>query len=243
MQTSVAMRSLIESFEGCRLEPYADAVGVPTVGFGHTGDDVSLAMDPISQEQADQLLAADLEKFEGYVTDLCPVCSQQQFDALVSFTYNLGQGALEGSSLRRLHNEGDYTAAAQEFGKWNHAGGQVLAGLTRRRAAEAEAYATGTYGEGTRLLPEERMKDYKLPPQFLTRSPGHYRDWIRACKGGPPAMSNFDYAGPLTEMALLGNVAMRVGQRITWDAEHLRATDCPAADQYIRREYRKGWTL
>lgn len=149
MQTSSMMRSLIESWEGCKLEPYADAVGVPTVGYGHTGDDVSLGMDPISQEQADQLLAADLVKFEGYVENLCPVCTQQQFDALVSFTYNLGQGSLAGSSLRRYHNAGDYTAAAGEFGKWNHAGGQVLAGLTRRRAGEAEVYSTGTYGDGS----------------------------------------------------------------------------------------------
>ena len=148
MQTSAAMRQLIESWEGCQLEPYADAVGVPTIGYGHTGDDVSLGMDPISQEIADQLLAADLQKFEGYVANLCPVCTQQQFDALVSFTYNLGQGSLAGSSLRRYHNAGDYRDAALEFGKWNHAGGAVLAGLTRRRAGEAEVYSTGNYGAG-----------------------------------------------------------------------------------------------
>ena len=147
MQTSAPMRQLIESWEGCRLEPYADAVGVPTVGYGHTGDDVSLGMDPISQEMADQLLAADLGKFEADVTDLCPVCSQQQFDALVSFAYNLGAGSLGGSSLRRYHNAGDYTAAAGEFIKWNHAGGVVLAGLTRRRTGEAQVYATGTYSD------------------------------------------------------------------------------------------------
>lgn len=147
MQTSSMMRSLIGEWEGCRLEPYADAVGVPTIGFGHTGDDVSLAMDPISQEQADALLEADLAKFESAVGELCPECSQQQFDALVSFSYNLGEGALSGSTLRRLHNEGDYTAAAGEFIKWNHAGGQVLAGLTRRRTGEANVYATGTYAD------------------------------------------------------------------------------------------------
>lgn len=145
MQTSSMMRALIESFEGCRLEPYQDSVGVWTQGFGHTGSDVYAGCDPITQQQADQLLAADLQKFEGYVTELCPVCSQQQFDALVSFTYNLGQGSLAGSTLRRYHNAGDYTAAAGEFSKWDHAGGQVLAGLTRRRAAEAEVYSTGTY--------------------------------------------------------------------------------------------------
>ena len=147
MQTSSMMRALIESWEGCRLEPYQDSVGVWTQGFGHTGPDVYDGCDPISQQIADQLLAADLVKFEGYVTDLCPVCSQQQFDALVSFCYNLGQGSLSGSTLRRMHNEGDYTGAAGEFAKWNHAGGQVLAGLTRRRAGEANVYATGTYSD------------------------------------------------------------------------------------------------
>ena len=147
MQTSAPMRALIESWEGCRLEPYQDAVGVWTIGYGCTGPDVYEGMDPISQETADQLLAADLVKFEGYVENLCPVCSQQQFDALVSFCYNLGQGSLSGSTLRRMHNAGDYTGAAGEFAKWNHAGGAVLAGLTRRRAGEANVYATGTYSD------------------------------------------------------------------------------------------------
>jgi hypothetical protein len=76
----------------------------------------------------------------------------------------------------------------------------------------------------------------------LPRSPGHHAEWIRACKGGAAAMSNFtDYAGPLTETVLLGNVAMRVGERITWDAAKLQAVGTPAAAQYIRRQYRKGW--
>jgi predicted dehydrogenase len=99
------------------------------------------------------------------------------------------------------------------------------------------------YGGEYLLLPKESFRDYRPPKATLPRSPGHHAEWIRACKGGAPAMSNFDYAGPLTEMALLGNVAMRVGQRITWDAENLRATNCPAAEQYVRRQYRKGWTL
>ena len=64
--------------------------------------------------------------------------------------------------------------------------------------------STGEYGEGTRLHPADRMKDYKMPPPLLTRSPGHYRDWIRACKGGDPACSRFEIAGPFTEWILLG---------------------------------------
>lgn len=156
--TSAPMRQLIEEFEGCRLDPYQDSVGVWTIGYGHTGDDVYAGCPSITQEEADALLAQDLAKFEAHVAELCPVCSQQQFDALVSFAYNLGQGALAGSTLRQLHNAGDYTPASGEFHKWNHAGGQVLSGLTRRRAAEANAYATGTYastpaGDSTTAAP------------------------------------------------------------------------------------------
>lgn len=147
MQTSAQMRQMIGQWEGCRLESYRDAVGVPTVGFGHTGSDVFMGQ-KITQAEADHLLSQDLKKFEEHVERLCPECSQQEFDALVSFAYNLGQGALAGSTLRKHHNAGNQAAAAGEFGKWNHAGGRVLAGLTRRRAGEAAVYARGDYGGG-----------------------------------------------------------------------------------------------
>jgi predicted dehydrogenase len=104
-------------------------------------------------------------------------------------------------------------------------------------------YSPSDYGGEYRLLPLEIFRGYRPPRPTLPRSPGHHAEWIRACKGGPPAMSNFDYAGPLTEMALLGNIAIRVGQRIQWDAQNLRATNCPAADRLVRREYRRGWTV
>jgi lysozyme len=147
MQTTPQMRQLIEGFEGCRLDPYQDSVGVWTIGYGHTGDDVYEGCDSISQEQADTLLGQDLGRFEEAVAELCPETSQQQFDALVSFTYNLGAGSLRSSTLRRMHNAGNYDGAAQQFHLWNHAGGKVLAGLTRRRQAEANVYANGDYGE------------------------------------------------------------------------------------------------
>jgi predicted dehydrogenase len=95
-----------------------------------------------------------------------------------------------------------------------------------------------------RLLPEDKFKDFKGPAQTIQRAPdGPYREWIEACKGGPPCLSNFDYAGRLTEFVLLGNVALRAGKKIEWDAKKMRAKNCPEADQYIRREYRKGWEL
>jgi len=105
-------------------------------------------------------------------------------------------------------------------------------------------YSPSDYGSEYRLMPEANFRDYRPPQPTLPRSPGHHAEWIRACKGGAPAMSNFvDYSAQLTETILLGNVAMRVGKRIVWDSEKLRAVGCPEADQYIRREYRKGWAL
>ena len=94
------------------------------------------------------------------------------------------------------------------------------------------------------MLPVKNFEGYKPPQPTLPRTNSHHAEWIRACKGGPPAMSNFtDYAGPLTEMVLLGNVAIRVGKRVVWNSEKLQAVDLPAADRYIRREYRKGWEI
>jgi predicted dehydrogenase len=107
-------------------------------------------------------------------------------------------------------------------------------------------YSPDDYGERYILLPTKSFADYKPPQATLPRAPNqsHHAEWIRACKGGAPAMSNFvDYASNLTEIALLGNVAMRVGKRIDWDSANLRARDLPAADPYIHREYRKGWSI
>jgi predicted dehydrogenase len=102
---------------------------------------------------------------------------------------------------------------------------------------------TGCYGNGTRLLPESRMQTYELPPKTIPRARGHYREWILACKGGEPAGSNFEYAGPLTEMVSLGNVALRAKEKIYWDAKNMRVTNVPDANKYVRREYRSGWSL
>ena len=92
-------------------------------------------------------------------------------------------------------------------------------------------------------MPEKNFEGFTPPKPTLPRSPGHHAEWIRACKGGAPAMGNFNYSGPLTEMVLLGNVAIRVGKRIVWNPDKLICVDLEAANQYIRREYRKGWTL
>jgi hypothetical protein len=89
------------------------------------------------------------------------------------------------------------------------------------------------------------MADYKRPPKTIPRVPGNdsHPDWIRACKGGPPACSNFEISGPFTEWVLLGNLATRLGKKLQWDSEHLRVTNAPEAEELIRGAYRKGWEV
>jgi predicted dehydrogenase len=124
-------------------------------------------------------------------------------------------------------------------------GERVTGGGSLFVGAKGKLYSRSDYGGSNILLPQDNFRDYQPPRPTLPRVGGrHHQEWIRACKGGPPAMSNFtDYAGPLTEMVLLGNVAIRVGKRIVWNSEKLQAVDLPAADRYIHREYRKGWEL
>lgn len=104
---------------------------------------------------------------------------------------------------------------------------------------------SGCYGENPRLLPESSMADYKRPALVIPRVPGNspYADFIRACKGGPPACSNFDVSGLFTETVILGNLVLRVGRTIEWDSAHLRVKNAPEAHQYIHGHYRKGWKV
>jgi len=100
---------------------------------------------------------------------------------------------------------------------------------------------TGTYGEGTRLIPVEKMQNYNFPQEVLSRSPGHYHDWIRACKGGEPACSNFSVAGPFVEWMVLGVVATRVEGKLEWDAAKMKFTNNAEANKFVKPFYRKGW--
>ncbi|MCX6903025.1 MAG: Gfo/Idh/MocA family oxidoreductase [Verrucomicrobia bacterium] len=106
----------------------------------------------------------------------------------------------------------------------------------------------GCYGRSPRVFPEAKMRDLPKTPQTLARVPegidGHEKDWVRACKGGGPASSNFDYSGPLTEMVLLGNLAVRCPNRkLLWDGENMLVTNDKASNEFVRRKYREGWTL
>lgn len=135
MKTSNNGINLIKQFEGCILSAYKCPAGVWTIGYGHTKD-VKLGM-KITSSQATELLKDDLKTYESYVNKYVKVkLNQNQFDALVSFTFNCGGGALKSSTLLKKLNKGDYTGAANELLRWNKANGKVLAGLTRRRKAE-----------------------------------------------------------------------------------------------------------
>lgn len=140
-RTSAKGLALIKSFEGLRLDAYPDPAtgGDPwTIGYGHTSG--VKRGDRITEQKADEFLRADLRRFEAAVSRLTPQTTQGQFDALVSFAFNVGEGALERSTLRKLHNAGKYDAASREFGKWANAAGRRMAGLVRRRSAESDMY-------------------------------------------------------------------------------------------------------
>jgi len=145
MKTSQAGVDLIKSFEGLRFITYLDAVGIPTIGYGHTGPDVT-PKKRINQQQAENLLKQDLVRFEDAVTKAVKVkLNQFQFDALVSFAFNVGANAFKESTLLRRLNTGENPCdvAKEELPRWNKGdGGRVLAGLSRRRSSEVELFCT-----------------------------------------------------------------------------------------------------
>ncbi len=117
-------------------------------------------------------------------------------------------------------------------------GGSILIG------EKGKIYVSNDYGGEHVLLPRAKFEGFKAPPETLKRSPGHHKDWAMACKDpARPACSDFSYSGPLTEMVLLGVVAFRSGQKIEWDGPSMKATNCSAAEEFIRPAYRKGWEL
>lgn len=139
MNTSKAGLNLIREFEGLSLQSYYCPAGRLTIGYGST-QNVGLGQ-KITQAQADKLLADDLAEFEKAIAQLVKVpLSQNQFDALVSFTYNCGISALAKSTLLKKLNLRDYNGAAAEFKRWDKANGKPLLGLTKRRYAETKLF-------------------------------------------------------------------------------------------------------
>jgi lysozyme len=139
MRTSQSGIDLIKSCEGLRLTAYQDSVGVWTIGYGATR--AVVAGMSITLDQAERMLQNDISRFEPSIDALVKVAlNQHQWDALMSFVYNLGAGNLASSTLLKLLNAGDYAGAADQFLRWNKAGGNVLSGLTARRSTERQMF-------------------------------------------------------------------------------------------------------
>ena len=141
LKTSPAGLAIIKKFEGFRAKPYRCPAGVATIGYGSTyyadGKPVKMTDAPITEAQAQELLQATLAKYEACVNGAVKMTiNQNQFDALVSFTYNVGCSAFRNSTMLRLFNQGYAPQAAEQFNRWTLGGGKVLAGLVSRRAAE-----------------------------------------------------------------------------------------------------------
>jgi len=145
VKISEAGLSLIKRFEGCILTAYLDAVGIWTIGYGHTGPNVHRGL-TITQKQAEDVLAQDIRRFElGVINNVKVTLNQNEFDALVSFSFNVGVNALKNSTLLRLLNDNaDRSLVASEFLRWNKGDGKVLEGLTRRRQAEKALFLQKT---------------------------------------------------------------------------------------------------
>ena len=140
MKTGTKGIELIKHFEGCELEAYKCAAGVWTIGYGHIKGVTPESA--ITQEQAEQMLVEELNEYEGYINDMVTAdLNQDQFDAMVSWVYNLGGGNLKASTLLKTLNVGDYNGVPAQIMRWNKAGGKVLEGLTRRRQAEADLFS------------------------------------------------------------------------------------------------------
>lgn len=159
MKTSNNGIALIKALEGCRLTAYTDIVGVPTIGYGFTVG-VQLG-DVMTQQQCDARLVSELRAYEAAVQiATLGECSQNEFDALVCCSWNIGIAGMQGSSMIKAHNRGDKAAAARAFGLWNKAGGKVVPGLVRRRSMEAALYLTpvdDTHDMPQAVTPEKPM--------------------------------------------------------------------------------------
>lgn len=157
MNISSSGIALIKQFEGLRLQAYQCSAKTWTIGYGHSGKDVTSGM-TITLEQAEALLLQDIARFEQAVNTRVTVpLNQNQFDALVSWCYNLGETNLASSTMLKELNLGNYAAVASEMKRWNRAGGQILLGLVSRRATEA-----ALFDEPTEAVPVAEVRRLKM---------------------------------------------------------------------------------
>jgi GH24 family phage-related lysozyme (muramidase) len=237
-------RKIVAEFEGCRLEPYLCPAGVPTQGYGRTGPSITMDGPAITQAQADQWLAEDLQRFADGIHRLLPsskLWGANQQAALISWAYNVGLRAVEGSTLRKrlLAGEPGVVVVPQELPKWNKANGAVIAGLTRRRAAEVALFGgaprfTPSSPLSTRVTPhityaelclgEERRRFINQGQCQIATELCTFIEKARAQFGNQPVIITSAHR-PKAVNDAIGGAA---------DSEHLYKPGCGAIDWYIK---------
>lgn len=216
--------ALLKEFEGFRSKAYQDIVGVWTIGYGFT-DDVRPG-DQMTREQADQRLKDELASYEAAVLRACTLQpNENQLAALTCFAFNVGKAGMAGSSVIKAHNRGDFEAAARAFGLWNKAGGKVIAGLVRRRAAEAALYLSPVQGR----LEMPQVVDVEKP---LTQSKVAVGGTVTAAVSGLSVAAQVagdvaavrDGFGPWLPYAVLAAavVGVALGLFLVWDRHMTR---------------------
>ena len=184
MKTSAEGIAFIQHWEGTLLTAYRDSGGVWTIGTGHTGPEVRRGL-TITAEQARQLLVADVAEAESAVAAVRVPLSQAQFDALVSFAFNVGNDAFGGSTLLRKLNAGDYAAVPAQLNRWVYDNGKVVRGLVDRRKAEGDMWRFGTTPVVNTHSPAQTStiptapKPAPLPPQRKPPAPAGDPWWVR----------------------------------------------------------------
>ena len=200
--------------------------------------------------------AVELEEVNGGHNDCWPLGTRIRWDfpargklAPVKLYWYAGLG--KGKPFNEHTVEGIYKHVPREFGNRPPICAEVEKKYNRELTDEGSLFigdkgimTMGRHGEGCRMIPEEAHQAFPSPPKTLRRVKGtHQADFFRACRGGEPAASNFDHAGPLAELVLLGNIAVRAGQgrRIEWDSAAMRCTNIPELNRYLKIESRDGW--
>lgn len=223
---------------GTERRPYSSAYlplkwrGFPDYGCGAIGDMACHILGtPNMALKLGNPIAVECLKQEGKNNITFPKRSVIRFD--FPARYNMPAMSLYWHDGLESMPEFDGVPKGEQLGDKDN-NGSVFIG-------DKGVMTTGCYGERTRLLPASKMEEYKMPPQLLTRSPGHYRDWIRACKGGDPSCSNFSVAGPFVQWMLLGSISMRFEGKLEWDAAKGQFTNNKAANEYLKPKFHKGW--
>ncbi|HAW32484.1 MAG TPA: dehydrogenase, partial [Planctomycetaceae bacterium] len=186
------------------------------------------------------VMALDLYDPQSIVAEQEGMIENETYPKSTKITYQFGERG-EGNKLCPLkltwYDGGNLPPEELLMGEKMKSSGVVLVG------DEGNFYTPDDYGAEYVLLPKDKFKDFKKPEQSLPRSPGHFEEFVVACKGGDPAMSNFNYASRLTETTLLGNAAIRAGKKLEWNAKKMEFTNAPEANKFLSRDYRDGWSL